>query len=100
MGWPKGVSRKGYTNKDGTPHAVRGKVTVKADPIVVSAEEVIVETEPVSEYELHGMVGKGAITSPCPNCMYAYADGGYCPDCGWSAPIHREPYGTYSGGRL
>jgi len=21
---------------------------------------------------------------PCPNCQYPEADGGYCPECGWT----------------
>ena len=27
------------------------------------------------------------IIEPCPNCQFPEADGGYCPDCGWSAPL-------------
>lgn len=23
----------------------------------------------------------------CPNCEFPEADGGYCPDCGWSKPV-------------
>jgi hypothetical protein len=24
---------------------------------------------------------------PCPNCRFPEADGGYCPECGWSLPV-------------
>lgn len=45
---------------------------------------------------IHGATGT-AVTSPCPVCSYAYADGGYCQSCGWHKPIVRVPYGTASG---
>ena len=50
----------------------------------------------VKEPMLHGGAGS-AITRPCPSCGYAYADGGYCSDCGWSKPVSRMPYGTATG---
>jgi hypothetical protein len=55
--------------------------------------------------EIHGGRPGRAITSPCPNCNYAYADGGYCPmgdgenGCGWTLPIERLPFGTSTGER-
>lgn len=52
--------------------------------------------EPDSPPETWGG-GSTAITRPCPNCGYAYADGGYCPECGWSLPVNRVPYGTATG---
>jgi hypothetical protein len=27
--------------------------------------------------------GRQAVVEPCPKCGYGYADGGYCPECGW-----------------
>ena len=80
MGWPKGKPRKGY---------------VKPDNVIYLAPIPELPAEPV----LHGMTGT-AITQPCPLCLFAYADGGYCPDCGWTLPIRIDPYGTHSGGKL
>lgn len=47
--------------------------------------------------EIHGGRPGMAITEVCPNCNYAYADGGYCTECGWSKPINRIPFGTAKG---
>lgn len=80
MAWPKGKKRKGYTK-----------------PILVPVEDL--EPEEVVEPVLHGMTGT-AITQPCPVCLFAYADGGYCPECGWMKPTRIDPWGTHSGGRL
>ena len=60
MGWPKGKKRG-------------SKKTIAVE---------IEMTEPV----LHGATGRPVIEI-CPNCMYAYADGGYCEECGWSKPV-------------
>jgi hypothetical protein len=85
MPWPKGKPRKGYVK------GTMGRVQSKADPAVA-----ILADEP----QLHGMAGNSPITEPCPRCMYAYADGGYCPECGWMLPIVIDENGTNSGGRL
>ena len=77
MAWPKGVPRKGYKK-----------------PAMID----LPPDEPTKEPELHGMTGV-AIVRPCPMCLYAYADGGYCPECGWSLPVYTDEYGTNSGGR-
>jgi hypothetical protein len=82
MAWPKGVPRKGYVK-----------------PTLVPKEDLLASRPPELTPELHGMTGT-AITQPCPVCMYAYADGGYCPYCGWNKPIRIDEYGTHSGGRL
>lgn len=95
MGWPKGVPRKGYIKKDGTPHKNQGSDYVPAP--------YVADPTGSSDYEppkLHGVVGTGPISSPCPKCMYAYADGGYCNDCGWTKPLTIEPYGTHVGRRF
>jgi hypothetical protein len=47
--------------------------------------------------KVHGAVGSGPVSSPCPKCGYAYADGGYCGDCGWMRAVRLDPYGTHSG---
>jgi hypothetical protein len=95
MGWPKGKPRKGYVKKNGKPHAKRGGA------IHVSATSTVKMTgHGVEEGNLWGYKGNSAVTEACPNCHYAYADGGYCSECGWTRAIIREPYGTHSGGRL
>jgi rubrerythrin len=56
-------------------------------------------TEEIVEPTLHGMTDWGLPpTVICPECMYAFADGGHCPDCGWTDYTPRDPYGTNSGG--
>jgi hypothetical protein len=84
MGWPKGVPRKGYVKKDSTKP--RRKKAELPPPLVVPAEP-----------EFHGYVGNQPVTEVCPNCLYVYADGGYCSDCGWTAPITLDEWGTNSG---
>jgi hypothetical protein len=37
------------------------------------------------------------IIEPCPACGFPEADGGYCPDCGWTAPRVVHPYGSLHG---
>jgi hypothetical protein len=32
---------------------------------------------------IHGATNQ-AVIEPCPNCGYAYADGGACPECPWT----------------
>ena len=114
MGWPKGKPRRGHINKDGTPHKTRGsfldvpdvRPKVGTDDVPVVSKEVQVEADVPArssgsyEGEIHGQVGSGAITSVCPNCGYAYADGGYCNDCGWTKPIQLDDYGTNVGRRF
>lgn len=97
MGWPKGKPRRGHVNKDGTPHRKRLPASAYA---TVSP---YLEADPTgsSEYPaLHGATGTGPISEVCPKCGYAYADGGYCPDCGWMRPITVHPYGTHQGRRF
>ena len=74
VSWPKGKSRKGHV-------PVR-----KVSPVVIDG----------GVPDIHG-VSSTAITEPCPNCGFAYADGGYCPDCGWALPFERLPHGTVTG---
>jgi hypothetical protein len=105
MPWPKGVPRKGHINADGTTHKIKGKkmnVIVLDEMVPAEAQLDVADPPTASPYDItqmHGMVGSGAITQVCPKCAYAYADGGYCSECGWSKAISRAPYGTYSGQR-
>lgn len=113
MGWPKGVPRKGYVKKDGTPHATkvpavavsRKAVATRPQPILSRADEVATDMSGMSNssaYEgpIHGMKGDAPITEVCPNCGYAYADGGWCPDCGWTKFTRIDPHGTHQGRRF
>ncbi len=34
---------------------------------------------------------------PCPNCLFPEADGGYCPECGWTRPVDRLPANSVHG---
>jgi hypothetical protein len=111
VGWPKGKPRKGYVKKDKKVGVPWSDLGIDTEPTVPRAKKVLadlsnvqskgkvaVKADPTdAEPVLHGMVGNGAITEPCPNCMYAYADGGYCPSCGWSRPIIRHEYDTHRG---
>jgi hypothetical protein len=112
MGWPKGVPRKGYVKKDGTTHAMRGSgvrrlpkdkpfraVTVTlARPTKVVAPSSAYASGSASPYVPHGDRPGRSVVQPCPNCLYAYADGGYCPECGWSMPLTNvHKYGTVTG---
>lgn len=84
----------------GRPKGSKNKKTIEREAQLVKQAEV--KADPADELhypELWGMKGHGAITEVCPNCAFAYADGGYCPECGWSKPVHTAPYGTYSGKR-
>ena len=103
MGWPKGKPRKGHVNKDGSAHAHWG-TRVKGEPIRVKliarsteVREVIISEVPVgrpetwgAKYSQSGRAGT-AVTNPCPKCGYAYADGGFCPECRWSRPVKVGP---------
>jgi hypothetical protein len=85
MPWPKGKPRIGHINKDGSAHKPKGahniKVVKPVAPVytqtkTVKPEGLLVEKSPT----LWGY-GSRPIIEPCPNCNYAYADGGWCPEC-------------------
>lgn len=111
MPWPKGMPRKGHTNKDGTPHKQRtsyrkpvNEPTLKWRRVSASVFEKPSVKEPfkgkLSDDEaplLHGDRAGRAVIEPCPMCGFAYADGGYCEECGWSAPVEPDPYETHHG---
>lgn len=108
MGWPKGMPRKGHINKDGSVHArynerktserISGVKTSKSIKRFKKVDPKVMDEPEAKGPVFHGAVGSSAITEPCPQCLYAYADGGYCPDCGWMRPINRLPYGTAGRG--
>jgi hypothetical protein len=117
MPWPRGVPRKGHINKDGTPHAKHGtkvgvgvevsRLPVGVDPFKEvprkrQVESNVPEVREATEeevVEVWGMTGTRAVTETCPKCRFAYADGGYCENCSWSAPVRLDEYGTHSGRR-
>ena len=83
MGWPKGKPRAGYIKKDGTAPLRRGGriAQVRIDP--ETYKQIAKPEDGRVEKTLHGMTGRPVIEI-CPACSYAYADGGYCEDCGWT----------------
>lgn len=90
MAWPKGKPRKGHVNKDGSTHKFRGNASAYA----------VADPASVDGPSLWGAVGTGAISEPCPNCGYAYADGGWCGECGWTKATKVDAYGTHTGRRF
>jgi hypothetical protein len=82
MPWPKGKPRKGYVKPDGTPALKKGEriAQIRKDPEPYKS----VATDKSGPVVAKGITGVAAI-EPCPNCGYAYADGGYCPECDWTA---------------
>ena len=90
MPWPKGVPRVGYVRKDGQAHARKGEgrrieVIRKDEPTYKQTKtdkDNDTKVEKVAK-PIHGGTGR-PIVEVCPNCSYAYADGGYCPECGWT----------------
>lgn len=94
MPWPKGVPRVGYVRKDGEAHARKGEgrkriqVIRRDDPKYTQTQspldvDIRIEKVEVKAKPIHGMTGRPVI-EVCPNCSYAYADGGYCSECGWT----------------
>lgn len=81
MGWPKGKPRVGHVKSDGTPHLPKGGrlKAIRKDP-----EPYMQTAKPDKALRvIKGETGR-PIIEPCPNCGFAYADGGYCDDCGWT----------------
>jgi len=89
MPWPKGQKRIGYVRKDGKAHAKKGERVKTHDIEKHKAARVIkmaapkVATQPTEKKPVWGL-GSRAAVEVCPNCSFAYADGGYCPECGWT----------------
>lgn len=96
MGWPKGKPRKGHVNKDGSAHKAKGEklaadlhiqVVTKPKPEhrvqVIHKPAPVMRVSKVTDKADTPRTGR-PIIEPCPNCSFAYADGGYCPSCGWT----------------
>lgn len=86
LGWPKGKPRKGHIKKDGTQHAKWGakRITqIETKPETYKQTEKDRDLARIEKPKLHGATGQPVI-EPCPNCGYAYADGGYCMECGYT----------------
>lgn len=102
MPWPKGKKRVGYIRLDGQPHNKKGEgraadakprkqgpriqVVRPDDPKYTQTNrkqdrdpDLIEKVKPA----IHGGTSR-PIIEPCPNCSYAYSDGGYCQECGWT----------------
>ena len=99
MPWKKGVKRVGYIKKDGTPHGKKGsRITViRKDPkpyeqtaVADTSQSVVKSTDRV---DIHGATGRPVI-EPCPNCGFAYADGGFCEECPWQKYDPQCPHCT------
>src|SRR5262245_37418871 len=102
MPWPKGVPRVGYVRKDGQPHNKKGEgraadqrrqgpriqVVRPDDPKYTQVRKPDVDPDRIEKGDkpIHGATNR-PIIEVCPNCSYAYADGGYCPECGWHRPV-------------
>lgn len=83
MPWPKGKPRVGYIKKDGTAHAKKGERITMVRPAPETYKQVKSDKDDSRvEKEVHGASTRPVI-EVCPNCAYAYADGGYCSECGW-----------------
>ena len=104
MGWPKGKPRKGHVNKDGKKHAERGErlrairenperyKAIRAEPKVDRIQKAVAVVYPAiatASVVIKGATGRPVI-EPCPTCGFAYADGGYCEECGWTVWVPRE----------
>jgi hypothetical protein len=99
MGWTKGVSRKGYVTKDGKPHARRGYGYsgrgVESYVQRITQREQTFDMERETEVpELHGQRDGRAVVEVCPSCSFAYANGGYCESCGYTAETRVMPYNS------
>ena len=110
MPWPKGVPRVGYVRKDGKPHNKKGEgraadiKVVRPDEPKYTQTKTDKDTRPrvikdvklmvvsVDAKPIHGGTSR-AIIEVCPNCSYAYADGGYCSECGWTTWTGAKPRG-------
>lgn len=87
----------------GTPFS-RGRGRPPKNPLCPDHDLNVIKEVPVIEAlalekpvpAIHGATS-AAVTTPCPVCLYAYADGGYCPECEWSLPVNRLPRGTATG---
>lgn len=105
MGWPKGKPRKGHVNKDGTAHATWGQVVKRYGSPKAAGEafqrarirKMLAEDkpkrrgrprkdggEPDKKWNTK-LTNKGL--EKCPRCDFPEAYGGFCNECGWTAPM-------------
>jgi hypothetical protein len=118
MPWPRGVPRKGHVNKNGKPHARLGRLT-KAEKqaksihlsIPMMEETLVYKPKPKRVPTVKPVEKQPAKTrkystklahpqysiEPCPNCLFPEADGGHCPDCGWTRPVEKLPANSVHG---
>lgn len=86
------MPRKNHVNKDGSTHARWGKRTAK----ITQVESSLLDAprrrgrpkkgeESTEKRWTTKLVNKG--TEKCPRCDFPEAYGGYCDECGWSAPV-------------
>lgn len=94
MPWPKGQKRIGYIKKDGSAHAKKGQALHKSNPRRQPAIVVVKPVEVVAPGEKKAIWGVStqAVIEPCPNCRYAYADAGWCPECGFTKFVSHCPH--------
>lgn len=102
MAWPKGMPRRGHVNKNGTTHAKwgskvrtpvsQGTVTSKSAGITIRKVSADLLDAP-SVKEPRGQAWTAHLSHPtwsiekCPKCGFPEAEGGFCPNCHWTAPI-------------
>ena len=113
MPWPRGVPRKGHINKSGQPHARLGRKPIavltvermeetlvykpKSVPMQKKVERVITKDARIKKYGTK-LAHPQYVIEVCPNCDFPEADGGYCPDCGWTRKaIERLPANSVHG---
>jgi hypothetical protein len=113
MAWPKGMKRKGYVRKDGQPHLKKGARLTMTSSKASTSTKVSPRTATRSRRTKPNFAATSSQESPnsapterqprrrftaklahptysieqCPNCEFPEADGGYCPECGWSKPV-------------
>ncbi len=120
MPWPKGKPRKGHVNKTGEPHKRLGrkpKAVIEAErlalPITInfSTEKdhpnrrtaMVKKVKPVEPVQKKTRKYSTKLAhpqysiEPCPNCFFPEADGGHCPECGWTRPVEKQPANSIHG---
>lgn len=68
---------------------VSGKRLAKSKTVsssVLASQKPVNSETPEVPPKVHG-IGKQPVIEPCAKCGFAYADGGYCPECGQTTPI-------------
>jgi len=124
MPWPRGVPRKGHVNKSGEPHGRVGrkpKVVLTLEAMERSLIPTTINFSTDADHPQKRTTMKRAVAKPveagpkktrkyttklahpqysvepCPNCDFAEADGGHCPECGWTQALVRQPANSVHG---